>query len=206
MPVESTSPDHERPRGGTWIRLLGPLNLGRDGVALELPSSRKVRALLAYLALARKPVRRTQLCDLFWDVPNDPRGELRWCLSKLRRLLDEPSRRRVEASDDSVALDLDDCRVDTIEVARAVEHGIERLGTERLLALSSLFVGDFLAGLDIDCSIAFDNWLLTGGSLHHGLCAMASRFLSPFDPLLFGMLGSRAKALFRLGEYEEAAD
>ncbi len=32
-----------------------------------------------------------------------------------------------------------------------------------------------------------------------------SRQLSPFDPLLFGMLGSRAIALVRLGRFEEAA-
>ena len=32
-----------------------------------------------------------------------------------------------------------------------------------------------------------------------------SRLLSPFDPLLFGMLGSRAIALVRLGQFEEAA-
>ena len=33
-----------------------------------------------------------------------------------------------------------------------------------------------------------------------------SRQLSPFDPLLFGMLGARAMALVRLGRFEEAAD
>jgi TolB-like protein len=33
-----------------------------------------------------------------------------------------------------------------------------------------------------------------------------SRRLSPFDPLLFGMLGARAMALVRLGRFEEAAD
>ena len=32
-----------------------------------------------------------------------------------------------------------------------------------------------------------------------------SRTLSPFDPLLFGMLGSRAMALVRLGQFDEAA-
>lgn len=32
-----------------------------------------------------------------------------------------------------------------------------------------------------------------------------SRRLSPFDPLLFGMLGARAMALARLGQFEEAA-
>src|SRR5690606_3179984 len=30
--------------------------------------------------------------------------------------------------------------------------------------------------------------------------------LSPFDPLLFGMLGSRAMAHVRLGQFEEAAE
>jgi tetratricopeptide (TPR) repeat protein len=33
-----------------------------------------------------------------------------------------------------------------------------------------------------------------------------SRHLSPFDPLLFGMLGARAMALVRLGQFAEAAD
>ena len=33
-----------------------------------------------------------------------------------------------------------------------------------------------------------------------------ARVLSPFDPLLFGMLGSRAMALFRLGAFEDAAE
>ena len=33
-----------------------------------------------------------------------------------------------------------------------------------------------------------------------------SRHLSPFDPLLFGMLGARAMAHVRLGQFDEAAD
>src|SRR5262249_5339543 len=33
-----------------------------------------------------------------------------------------------------------------------------------------------------------------------------SRHLSPFDPLLFGMLGARAMALVRLERFDEAAD
>jgi hypothetical protein len=33
-----------------------------------------------------------------------------------------------------------------------------------------------------------------------------SRHLSPFDPLMFGMLGARAMAHVRRGEYDEAAD
>ena len=37
-----------------------------------------------------RPVSRERLCALLWDAPNDPRGELRWCLSKARAVLDQP--------------------------------------------------------------------------------------------------------------------
>jgi TolB-like protein len=44
------------------------------------------------------------------------------------------------------------------------------------------------------------------GDPHAAICASDhSRHLSPFDPLLFGMLGARAMALVRLGRFEEAA-
>ena len=78
----------EKPVESLRFRLLGTLELSRGGDVLKLPASRKVRALLGYLVLASRPVARTQICELLWDVPNDPRGELRWCLSKIRGLLD----------------------------------------------------------------------------------------------------------------------
>ena len=144
---------------GTRIRLLGPLLIARNGAALELPSSRKLRALLAFLALAPKPVERSQLCDLLWDVPNDPRGELRWCLSKLRRVLDEPGRSRILASEDRISVDLGGCHVDAVEIAEAAQRGIETLGLERLRELAGLFAGDFLAGTRLDRSPWFETWL-----------------------------------------------
>jgi len=107
------------------VRLLGSLTISQDGIARGLPASRKVRALLAYLALTPHAVGRARLCELLWDVPNDPRGELRWCLSKIRGLLDEPARRRVQTCGDTITLDLADCFVDVIEVARAAQEGIE---------------------------------------------------------------------------------
>ena len=69
------------------LRLLGPMALLRDGRPLALPASRKTRALLAYLAVSGKPERRERLCQLFWEMPDDPKGALRWSLSKLRGLL-----------------------------------------------------------------------------------------------------------------------
>lgn len=142
------------------VRLLGPLTIARDGTALALPASRKVRALFAYLSLAPHAVTRSQLCELLWDVPKDPLAELRWSLSKIRSILDEPGRRRVDARADTIRLDLSDCRVDATEVIRATQEHIETLPAERLRSLSALFVGEFLDGLEIDRSPAFSSWLI----------------------------------------------
>jgi DNA-binding SARP family transcriptional activator len=142
------------------FRLLGTLQLSRGNAALKLPSSRKVRALLGYLVLASRPVARSQVCELLWDVPNDPRGELRWCLSKIRGLIDEPGRKRVIADGSSIRVDLSDCIVDTLEVTQAPEHGIRKLGVERQKQLAALFAGEVLEGLEIARSPMFDAWIV----------------------------------------------
>ncbi|MGX5839578.1 transcriptional regulator [Mesorhizobium sp. ArgA1] len=162
----------ESSRQGLSVRLFGPPTIARDGVPVVLPASRKLRALLAYLVLAPHPVGRGKLCELLWDVPNDPRGELRWCLSKLRAALDEPGRRRIETADDTIALDLDGISVDVLDVVAATAAGIETLDPERLQALSKLFVGDFLEGLEIDRSPLFNSWL-TAQRRRFGSCHAA---------------------------------
>ncbi len=145
---------------GLRLRLLGPLAVSAGGPPLVLPASRKVRALLGFLALATRPVTRSRLCELLWEVPADPRGELRWCLSKIRRIVDRPDCRRLDAGTDTVRLDLAGCTVDALAVARAAAEGISSLSTEELRALAALFAGDLLDGLDIDHSPAFTAWLL----------------------------------------------
>lgn len=109
---------------GLHVRVLGPVVICRNGVQRALPPSRKVRALLAFLALEPNPASRSRLCDLLWNVPNDPRGELRWCLSKLRGLVDDAEHRRVVTSArDLIALDLSDCFVDALEVGPGCKSG-----------------------------------------------------------------------------------
>ncbi|HEX7126606.1 MAG TPA: transcriptional regulator [Thermodesulfobacteriota bacterium] len=158
-PVESDEAGRTGGAAALHLRLLGPLAISRGGVALALPRSRKVRALLAYLSLAPQAATRGRLCELLWDVPDDPRGELRWCLSKLRGIVDEPGRPRVETRGDAVRLDLAGCVVDALEVARATEAGLETLDAERLRALAGLFAGDVLEGLEVDPGLAFSGWL-----------------------------------------------
>jgi DNA-binding SARP family transcriptional activator len=216
-----------RPEGarvGLSVRLLGPLSIVRDGVPVELPASRKVRALFAYLALSAGAVGRGRLCDLLWDAPNDPRGELRWCLSKLRNILDEPDRRRIQASDDRVAIDLKGCHVDAIEVASAAEEGLKAIDLDRLRALSKLFVGDFLEGLEINRNPSFGAWL-TAQRRRLTLChavileqlvaklpsvpdetsAYLEKWveLAPFDPRAHSMLLSALARQGKIGQCEE---
>lgn len=143
---------------GLSLRLLGPLTVARDGVPVSLPASRKARGLLAYLALSPGGIGRSRLCDLLWDAPDDPRGELRWCLSKLRGVFDEPHRQRIQSAEGRVAIDLGDCVVDAIEIAAAAEAGLAAIEVDRLRSLASRFAGDFLEGLEIDRSPNFGTW------------------------------------------------
>jgi len=134
---------------------LGPLSLLHGSKPVALPASRKVRALLAYLAMSPRPLGRSQLCELLWDAPNDPRGELRWCLSRIRSVIGQ----RVVTADDAIALDLAGCRVDALEVEQAAREGIEKLPSARQRELAAMIQGEFLAGLEIDRSPAFGAWV-----------------------------------------------
>jgi len=164
--VESDQPAaQQRMASGLHLQFFGPMALRRGADALALPPSRKVRGLIAYLALASHAVARSHLCELLWDVPNDPRGELRWCLSKARGLLDEPGRPRVLTLGETVRLDLDDCAFDVREVHRATQQGVAHLAPQRLRELAALCTGDFLQGLEIARSAPFSAWL-TGQRRH----------------------------------------
>jgi DNA-binding SARP family transcriptional activator len=217
----------EKTRGtsdpGLVVRVLGPLAVSRDGAPVTLPPSRKVRGLLAFLVLSPDPLSRSRLCDLLWDVPNDPRGELRWCLSKLRSVLDHPERRRVVTSDDRVALDLSDCRVDVVEIDKAVQAGIEHAEHAHLSALCDLFGGDLLEGVEIDGNPQFTGWLTAQRSRYRAmhvtvLDALATRSpsfderfrrldvwlqLAPFDARAHEVM---LDALMKCGRLRDAED
>jgi DNA-binding SARP family transcriptional activator len=141
------------------LRMLGPLRVLRDGAEARLPSSRKAAALLAYLALSPEPVPRSRLCDLFWDGPNDPRGELRWTLAKLRPLVDGAGRSRLLAADDRIVLDRGGMAIDALAVEEAFARGLGGADTGWLEALAARFDGEFLEGLRIDRCPQFDAWL-----------------------------------------------
>ena len=72
-------------------------------------------------------------------------------------------------------------------------------------------VNELALTIDLSPSFALGHYTLAfvhsqAGDPHAAILASDhSRLLSPFDPLLFGMLGARAIALVRLGQFREAA-
>jgi len=141
------------------IRLLGELEVRQDGAAVPLPPSRKTRALLGYLAATARPQRRERLCELFWDIPDDPRGALRWSLSKLRAILDRPDAPVVRADRQSVSLDLRPLQVDLLDVRAALRHGAEGLATQILEGLAGQFRGTFLVDVELPQNAEAQSWL-----------------------------------------------
>src|SRR5690349_9688002 len=123
------------------VQLLGELAVWDGDEAVALPPSRKTRALLAYLAATAKPQRRERLCELFWDLPDDPRGALRWSLSKLRAILDRPEAPVVVADRNCAAVDLPPQQVDVLAVRAALRDGVEGAATQILEGLATKFHG-----------------------------------------------------------------
>src|SRR3954463_11438673 len=90
---DTTPTDEPSPAEGTLeAPVLGDFTVLRNGQAVDLPPSRKTRALLAYLAVVDRSQQREHLCRMFWDLPNDPRGALRWSLSNLRQIMNSEGR------------------------------------------------------------------------------------------------------------------
>jgi DNA-binding SARP family transcriptional activator len=141
------------------LYFLGDVRVLSGGVARDLPRSRKTRALLAYLAVTGRPHRRERLCTLFWDVPDDPRGALRWSLSKLRALVDEPDRARIHADRATVALEIDGAAIDVLALRRAAS-GLDAMTADQLADAAAAFRGEFLEGLDLDSCLEFQAWCL----------------------------------------------
>ena len=142
------------------LRLLGPMEASRDGSPVALPRSRKTRALLAYLALADQPMARRHLVDMLWERPDDPRGALRWSLSKLREIADDDETKRIVADRESVALDTAACEIDARQALNLANSDLESLSTEELEAAAALFRGGFLEGLDLSDSLDYHAWYI----------------------------------------------
>jgi pimeloyl-ACP methyl ester carboxylesterase/DNA-binding SARP family transcriptional activator len=142
------------------IAVLGGFSVSVRGAPIDLPPSRKTRALLAYLAMTRRPQRREHLCELLWDVPDDPRGALRWSLSRLRAVLNSDTHCRIAADRDRVWLELDDVVVDIDEHRQLLDRpGTGPLAMRDFASAVAGLRQPLLAGLDLPKQPAFQAWL-----------------------------------------------
>lgn len=146
----------QTPRGSrVELRLVGPMALLRGGSEIALPASRKTRALLGYLAIAARPVRRERLCEIFWDLPDDPRGSLRWSLSQLRKALGDEAA-LLRADREQVAFDLAGDALDWHRLRAAAAPQADAAS----LAAAAGIEGDLLEGLDLPSADIYQSWLV----------------------------------------------
>jgi pimeloyl-ACP methyl ester carboxylesterase/DNA-binding SARP family transcriptional activator len=140
------------------VSMLGNLTVLRHRTRIQLPPSKKTRALLAYLAVTARPHSRDRLCTMFWPVPDDPRAALRWSLTRLRPLIDEPDCRRIVADRESVGLDLDSVTVDILSLRNLVRNGTDAIPTDALRQATEALEGVFLESLDLPDCHEFQSW------------------------------------------------
>ncbi|MEP4548297.1 MAG: alpha/beta fold hydrolase [Saccharospirillum sp.] len=139
------------------ITTLGELTLWSEGQALKLPASKRTRALLAYLAITNRPHRRDRLCEVFWDLPDDPRATLRWSLSKLRPLINRGATERLQADRERVSLSMTDVELDIRRLASAIEA--PDIAADVLESMHRQLAEPFLNGIDLPGQPLFQNWL-----------------------------------------------
>jgi DNA-binding SARP family transcriptional activator len=149
---------------------------------VELPPSKKTRALLAYLVVSARPQRRDRLCSLLWDITDDPRGALRWSLSKLRPLVDESGKQRIVSNRETVEFALEGACVDVIQIRACLVGGLDSANTVQLKNLVAAFRGEFLEGLELPDFHEFHAWYIAEREelrrLHVSILAMLVQRLS----------------------------
>lgn len=141
------------------LRLLGMMAVECEGADLPLPASRKTRAILGYLVLSARPVSRQRLCDLFFDLPDDPRAALRWSLHKLRQLVDSGGESRIIAERDQLSFVPGGVSVDVTEVLATGAAPGESLSPERIDASLSLLQGQLMEDADLPNRLEYSTWL-----------------------------------------------
>src|SRR5882762_1901377 len=156
-----------KPKACLVLTLLGGFDgRARAGSPLVL-STRKARALLAYLALPLGRAHpREKLATLLWgDMPDaQARGNLRHALSRIRTALPGTAWPGMVFDGPSVALDPSVVDVDVARFERLVADG----RPSALEEVAGLYRGDLLAGLAL-AERPFDDWLTTERERLHEL-------------------------------------
>ena len=137
---------------GLTIRVLGPLEVHVDGTPLVV-DTRKALAILALLAVERRPFARDELAAMLWPEADDEsaHGALRRTLSVLRASL---GNRWLLVDRSSVALDPAEAWIDLVAL-RAASSAADAATLRRAMELVR---GAFLAGFALRDAPDFDDW------------------------------------------------
>ncbi|MEO0974333.1 MAG: alpha/beta hydrolase, partial [Pseudomonadota bacterium] len=163
------------------IQVLGGLSLRRDGEPVPLPASRKTRALLAYLVVTTRPHRRDRLCELLWEIPDDPRAALRWSLSKLRSIVNDPEFDRIVADRERAEFAPHAADVDLHKIRDLLTSEDASEDVTRLYSLEEALREPLLDGVDLPEQPEFQQWLEAERALTRRLRAQAAALLSQHD-------------------------
>lgn len=145
------------------IYTLGKFEIRRNGMTVADFPTRKVEALLVYLACTSRSHPREQVAELLWDDRAQAQSltNLRATLSRLNEHLAPfllVTRRTVAIHPEAQVW------VDAVELRTALEANRPPLSNSvacRLERVLALYKGDFLAGFYINESQGFEEWLRT---------------------------------------------
>jgi DNA-binding SARP family transcriptional activator/predicted ATPase len=142
------------------LHLLGPMTIGIAGRPVTGIASAKARAMLAYLAIARRPVSRGVLAGLLWSDTSeeDARRNLRVEILKLRQHLSG----YLEISHQDVTLN-DSCWADAHDFEAALAAVRASDASTRAVEIqtaANLYRGDFLQDFIVRSAPLFEEWLI----------------------------------------------
>ncbi len=146
---------------GLEIRLLGGVRFTLNGTPVTGFTSHKVAALLAYLAVERRPHSRETLAALLWGgLPDaDARNNLRQTLTYLRKLVGT----YLHIDREHVAFQASGaCLIDVEAFLQCLKHDGKRTTDtiEHWQAADAFYVGDFMAGFVVRDAPEYEEWLL----------------------------------------------
>ncbi len=205
---------------GFELNLLGPLAVRWQQQPLAFRSN-KIRALLAYLALQRQPVRRETLAALLWGEYASAKAasNLRTALSQLRRSLQPvlaDAAAELLISRQTVQLRLAPSACDVLlfdqQIAAWQQHQHPELAScaaclATLEQIAALYQGDLLAGLSLPAAQEFIDWCTQQAELRQqqalsALAALTTIYLARRD---YGPAMRGARQQLQLLPWHESA-
>jgi TolB-like protein len=182
------------------LDLLGGFQAAAPGGVVIPISSKKARALLAYVASQQRPQTREKLSGLLWSTRDQAQAQnsLRHELVELRRAFEHVSPSPLVFSGDTVGFAADTVETDVAEFERyAVDSSMESLQSA-----ARLFKGPFLDGLAIR-DATFDEWVTRERERLHDLAIAALDRLTTY--LSGAAAVGAAKTLLALDPLREAS-